>query len=101
MRWIIGTSLKLRYLVVVAASMMMFFGVLQLRDMPIDAFPEFAPPRVEIQTVCIGLSARDVEELVTVPLEQGLAGIDGLDVMRSKSVSQLSSIIMIFKPGTD
>jgi CzcA family heavy metal efflux pump len=101
MRWIIGTSLRLRYLVVVVASMLMFFGVLQIRDMPVDAFPEFAPPRVEIQTVCIGLSARDVEELVSVPMEQGLTGIEGLDVMRSKSVSQLSSILMIFKPGTD
>ena len=101
MRWIIGTSLKLRFLVVVGASMLMFFGVLQIRDMPVDAFPEFAPPRVEIQTICIGLSAQDVEELVSVPLEQGLTGIEGLDVMRSKSVSQLSSIVLIFKPGTD
>ncbi len=101
MRWIIGTSLKLRFLVVVGASMLMFFGVLQLSDMPIDAFPEFAPPRVEIQTLCTGLSAQDVEELVTVPLEQGLNGIEGLDVMRSKSVSQLSSVLLIFKPGTD
>ncbi|MEU8300487.1 efflux RND transporter permease subunit [Micromonospora sp. NPDC048909] len=101
MRWIIGTSLKLRFLVVVGASMLMFFGVLQIRDMPVDAFPEFAPPRVEIQTICIGLSAQDVEELVSVPLEQGLTGIEGLDVMRSKSVSQLSSILLIFKPGTD
>ncbi|SIM49210.1 efflux RND transporter permease subunit [Micromonospora cremea] len=101
MRWIIETSLKLRFLVVVGASMLMFFGVLQIRDMPVDAFPEFAPPRVEIQTICIGLSAQDVEELVSVPLEQGLSGVEGLDVMRSKSVSQLSSIVLIFKPGTD
>jgi CzcA family heavy metal efflux pump len=101
MRWIIGTSLKLRFLVVVGASMMMFFGILQVRDMPVDAFPEFAPPRVEIQTICIGLSARDVEELVSVPMEQGLNGIEGLTAMRSKSVSQLSSIVMIFEQGTD
>lgn len=101
MRWIVGTSLKLRHLLVVVASLLMFFGVLHLRDMPVDAFPEFAPPRVEIQTLCNGLSAKDVEELVTVPLEQGLNGIEGLDVMRSKSVSQLSSIILIFKSGTD
>ncbi|CCH32614.1 efflux RND transporter permease subunit [Actinosynnema sp. NPDC047251] len=101
MRWIVRTSLKLRFLVVVAASMMMFFGVLQLQSTPVDAFPEFAPPRVEIQTTCIGLSARDVEELVSVPMEQGLNGIEGLTAMRSKSVSQLSSIVMIFTPGTD
>ncbi|MFS8095679.1 efflux RND transporter permease subunit [Lentzea alba] len=101
MRWIIGTSLKLKFLVVVGASMLMFFGVLQLKDMSIDAFPEFAPPRVEIQTICIGLSAKDVEELVSVPMEQGLNGIEGLTAMRSKSVSQLSSIVMIFEQGTD
>jgi CzcA family heavy metal efflux pump len=101
MRWIVGSSLKLRYLVVVAASMMMFFGVLQIRDMPIDVFPEFAPPRVEVQTLCLGLSAADVEALITVPLEQALNGVEGLDVMRSKSVSQQSTILMIFKQGTD
>jgi CzcA family heavy metal efflux pump len=101
MRWIVGTSLKLRALVVVGAAMLMFFGIMQIRDMPIDAFPEFAPPQVEIQTTCIGLSARDVEELVTVPMEQGLNGIAGLTAMRSKSVSQLSSIVMIFEPGMD
>ncbi|HEV8555786.1 MAG TPA: efflux RND transporter permease subunit [Actinophytocola sp.] len=101
MRWIIGTSLRFRALVVVGASMLMFFGVLQIRDMPVDAFPEFAPPQVEIQTLCSGLSARDVEELVTVPMEQGLAGIEGLSAMRSKSVTQLSSIIMIFDQGID
>jgi CzcA family heavy metal efflux pump len=101
LRWIVGTSLKLRYLVVVAASMMMFFGVAQFRDMPVDVFPEFAPPRVEIQTLCLGLSAADVESLVTVPMEQALNGVEGLDVMRSRSVSDLSSVLMIFKPGTD
>ena len=64
-------------------ALLMFFGTMQVRDMPIDAFPEFAPPRVEIQTLCIGLSARDVEELVSAPMEQGLNGIEGLTAMRS------------------
>ncbi|HTG42706.1 MAG TPA: efflux RND transporter permease subunit, partial [Methylomirabilota bacterium] len=64
-------------------------------------FPEFAPPRVEIQTASLGLSPADVEAFVTIPLEQALAGVEGLDVLRSKSVPQLSSIELIFKPGTD
>src|SRR2546422_2033910 len=98
MRWIIQTSLKLRFLVVVTAAMLMFFGVAKIHDMPIDAFPEFAPPRVEVQTLCLGLSAADVEQLVTVPVEKALNGVAGLDIMRSKSVSQLSSVVMIFKP---
>jgi CzcA family heavy metal efflux pump len=80
---------------------MMVVGGGQLSAIPVDVFPEFAPPRVEIQTACIGLSAADVEALVTVPLEQALNGVPGLDVMRSKSVPQLSSIEIIFDAGTD
>ena len=101
MRWIVGTSLKFRFIVVALAAAMMLFGVGQLRDVPVDVFPEFAPPRVEIQTHCLGLSAAEVEALVTVPLEQALNGVPGLDVMRSKSVPQLSSVVLIFKHGTD
>jgi Cu/Ag efflux pump CusA len=67
----------------------------------VDVFPEFAPPKVEIQTLSTGLSAASVEELVTVPMEHALVGVPGLDVMRSKSVPDLSQIVLIFKPGTD
>jgi CzcA family heavy metal efflux pump len=87
--------------VVALAAGLMFFGVAQLRDMPVDVFPEFAPPRVEVQTPSLGLSASEVEALVTIPLEHAFNGIPGLDVIRSKSVEQLSSIELIFKPGTD
>lgn len=101
MRWMVGSSLRFRALVVAIACGMMFFGVGQLRDMPVDVFPEFAPPRVEVQTPSLGLSAAEVEALVTVPLEQALNGVEGLADIRSKSVAQLSSIVLIFKPGTD
>jgi CzcA family heavy metal efflux pump len=79
----------------------MILGITSLPQMHVDVFPEFAPPRVVIQTACVGLSTSDVEQLVTVPLEAGLNGIQGLDDMRSKSVPQLSSIELLFKPGTD
>ena len=101
MRSIVGSSLRFRYLVVAAAVGMMLLGVTSLPRMHVDVFPEFAPPRVEIQTACLGLSTSDVEPLVTVPLEQALNGIQGLDDLRSKSVPQLSSIELLFKPGTD
>ena len=101
MRRVIALSLRFRFLVLAAAAGLMIFGTSQVRAMPVDVFPEFAPPKVEIQTICIGLSAEEVENLVTVPLEQALAGVDGLDIIRSKSVIQLSQIEMIFKPGTD
>jgi len=100
-RWIISKSLKFRFLVVTGSAAMMFFGMVEVQKLPIDVFPEFAPPRVEIQTACLGLSAADTEALVTIPLEQALAGVPGLDTLRSKSVAQLSSINLLFKPGTD
>ncbi len=101
MRWIIDTSLRLRFLVVVGATMMMVFGVSQFRGMPVDVYPEFAPPRVEVQVLCLGMSAAEVEALVTVPMEQALNGVEGLDILRSRSVPDLSDIVLIFKPGTD
>jgi CzcA family heavy metal efflux pump len=101
MKLIIGSSLRFRYLVLALGAVMAWFGVAQLRDVPVDVFPEFAPPRVEIQTICLGLSPAEVEQLVTVPLENALNGVPDIEVMRSKSVSQLSSIVMIFKSGAD
>jgi CzcA family heavy metal efflux pump len=101
MQWIVGISLRYRYLIVFLAVVLMIFGITRLRDSAVDVFPEFAPPRVEIQTLSVGLSASAVEELITVPLEQALNGVPGLDVMRSRSVSDLSDIVLIFKPGTD
>jgi CzcA family heavy metal efflux pump len=101
MRWIVGSSLKFRFIVIAVAAALMYFGIRRVNDMPVDVFPEFAPPLVEIQTPCLGLSAEEVEELVTIPLEQALYGVPGLDVMRSKSVAQLSAVKMIFKRGTD
>jgi CzcA family heavy metal efflux pump len=101
MRWIVETSLRFRFLVAATAAVVMAVGVLQIQNMRVDAFPEFAPTRVEIQTACLGLSTSDVESLVTVPLEQALNGVKDLDEMRSTSVPQLSSIQLIFKQGTD
>ncbi len=101
MRWIVGTSLKFRYLVVVGAAALMVFGLGMLRDTPVDVFPEFAQPKVEIQTMTFGLSAEETEELVTVPMEQQLQGIPKLDIVRSKSVPGLSQIVLLFDRGTD
>ncbi len=101
MRWIVRSSLRFRHLVVAAAVGMIALGITALPGMHVDVFPEFAPPRVLIQTACVGLSTSDVEQLVTVPIEAALNGIQGLDDLRSKSVPQLSSIEVLFKPGTD
>jgi len=101
LRFIVATSVKYRFLVIAAAMAMVIFGFDQLRRMPVDVFPEFAPPLVEIQTISLGLAAAEVEALVTVPLEEALAGMANLDTMRSKSVPDLSAIKLYFERGTD
>ena len=100
-RWIVASSLRFRFLVAALGVCLVYFGAMRVNELPVDVFPEFAPPRVEIQTICLGLSPAEVESLVTVPLENALAGVPGVDVMRSKSVDQLSSVVLIFKPGVD
>jgi CzcA family heavy metal efflux pump len=92
----------LQYLVIVLAAVVTFFGVVQLHDVPVDVYPEFDPPFVEIQTEALGLPAAEVESLVTVPLEADLLnGVAWLERIYSQSVTGLSSIILQFEPGTD
>src|SRR3972149_5324614 len=101
-RGIVGWALQFRFLVIVVAAALMAFGVAQLRNMPVDVLPEFSPPFVEIQTEALGLSAEEVEQMITVPMEQDLmAGVAWLDVIRSESVPGLSSVVIFFEPGTD
>ena len=101
MRWIVGSSLQFRFLVVGIAAAMMVFGITRLHDMPVDVFPEFAPPMAEIQTEALGLSAAEVETLVTLNTEEMLAGVPWLRAMRSRSVPGMSSVQLIFEPGTN
>jgi len=101
MRTIVAAALRFRFLVVALAAGLIVVGIGQIRQMPVDVFPEFSPPRVEIQTLGIGLAPAEVENLITVPLEEVLAGTPGLDVMRSRSVNDLSAIQLIFDRGTD
>jgi len=102
MRSIVSSSLKYRLLVVAIAAVTMVFGVRQLRDAPVEVLPEFTPPSVEIQTEALGLSADEVEQLITLGLEQDLLnGVPWLESIRSESVTGLSSILLTFQPGTD
>ncbi len=102
MRGIIGTSLQFRFLVVTLAAVLMVFGIVRLRDATVDVLPEFSPPYVEIQTEALGLSAEEVEQMITVPLEQDLLnGVAWLETIRSESLPGLSSVVLIFEPGTD
>ena len=101
MAWLIGSALRIRFIVVAAAVVLLTVGGNIVRDTPLDVFPEFAPPRVEIQTEVPGLSADEVEALVTVPLESALNGAPWLTTVRSKSVLGLSSVTLFFEEDVD
>ena len=101
MRWLVAVSLRNRIIVVALALLLVVFAFRTLRTTPLDVFPEFAPPLVEVQTEAPGLSTHDVEALVTVPLEASLNGVPGLRTIRSKSVLGLSSVVLILDPSAD
>jgi Cu/Ag efflux pump CusA len=102
MRWVLGSGLRFWRLVVALAIGIFVFGIAQLRSAPVDVYPEFAPPAVQIQTEALGLSAAEVEQLITVPLEQDLLnGVPWLDRIHSSSMPGLSAIDLTFQPGTN
>lgn len=101
MRRVIASSLKFRRLVVALAAGLVVFGVVQLRHQPVDQLPEFGETTVEVRTEALGLSATEVEQLITVPLEQDLLnGVAFVEEIHSESLPGLSSVVMIFEPGT-
>ena len=99
MDWIIGSGLRFGRLVVALAIGLTVIGIAQLRSAPVDVYPEFMPPSVEIQTEALGLSAAEVEQLITLGLEQDLLnGVPWLDRIHSSSMPGLSVIDLTFQP---
>jgi Cu/Ag efflux pump CusA len=87
---------------VALAICLMVFGIAGLRSAPVDVYPEFMPVSVEIQTEALGLSAAEVEQLITVPIEQDLLnGVPWLDRIHSTSMPGLSAIDLTFQYGTN
>ncbi len=101
-RALVSGSIKLRGLIVGLAATILVVGIATLPEAPADVYPEFTPPYVEIQTESLGLSAAEVEQFLTVPLEADLLnGVEGVEVIRSSSTPGLSSIVMVFEQGFD
>jgi CzcA family heavy metal efflux pump len=99
--WLVSTSIRLRWVLLALCVVMMYFGYRSLQRAPLDVFPEFAPPLVEVQTEAPGLSSEQVEALVTMPLENALTGLPGVKTVRSKSVLGLSQVVLVLGHGTD
>ena len=102
LQWIIGSSAKFRLLVLALAATLLATGIARLPNTTVEALPDFGPVRVEIQTEALGLSPEESENLITNPMEQEFfTGIPWLHKIRSNSAAGLSSVEMIFEPGTN
>jgi cation efflux system protein involved in nickel and cobalt tolerance len=90
-----------RWLVILGAMLITLGIVRMTSQMPIDVFPNFAPPQVEIQTEVPGLAPEEIESLVTLPIESAMNGTPGIQVVRSSSAAGISVVKVIFNWGTD
>ncbi len=98
---VIDFSLKHRLLVIVASLAMVAFGVLSMRQLDVDAFPDTTPVQVQINTVAPALGPEEVEQQITFPVEQALSGLPKLQSLRSVSKFGLSHVVVTFDDGTD
>ena len=94
-------SLRHRGAVIALACLLFLYGLYTLPDAKFDVFPEFAPPQAVIQTEAAGLSAEQVEVLVTQPIENAVNGAPGIRALRSNSIQGLSVVTVVFQPGGD
>ncbi len=98
---IVQFSLRFRGIVVALAALLLGYGLYVAAHAKLDVFPNFVPPEVTVQTEAPGLSAEQVETLVTRPIESAVNGLGSQESLRSESIQGLSIITIVFKEGTN
>src|SRR2546421_3498423 len=101
LNWIIDLSLRHRFLVILGSLAFAIVGALSLRQLDIDAFPDTTPVQVQINTVAPALGPEEIEQQLTFPIEQVIAGLPRLEQLRSVSKFGLSQVVVTFAEGTD
>lgn len=94
-------SIAQRWFIVVGVIVITLWGVVSITQMPLDVFPEFAPPQVDIQTEAVGLAPEEVETQITVPIESAVNGLPGVTTVRSSSKVGLSMVQVVFDQNAD
>jgi len=100
-RRIVDFALGNRLLVLGLAFVLFVWGIISFHNLPIEAYPDVADNYVEIITQWPGISAEQIEQQVTIPLETAMNGIPGVVHLRSFSLFGLSDLKLIFEDGTD
>ena len=101
-RGLVTASVRSRGVIAALTVLVLGLAGFQLTRMPVDTLPEFSATTVEVRTEALGLSAYEVEQLITAPMEQNLLnGVAYLDHVSSRSLPGLSVVEMTFEDGTD
>ena len=98
---IIEASVRFRWFIVLATTLVAAWGLFQLTKLPIDAVPDITNVQVQINTEAEGYSPLEAEQRITFPIETAIAGIPNLSYTRSISRYGLSQVTVVFKDGTD
>jgi len=98
---IVSFALSQRFIVLMAALMLMVWGAYSFLKLPIDAYPDLSPPHVEIITQWPGHAAEEIERLISIPLEVEMNGIPKIESLRSISLYGLSALEMNFQYDID
>ena len=98
---LVEASLRYKFLVLIAFGVVAFLGWRAIVTVPIDAFPDVTPAQVNIYTESPGLAAEDVEQLLTFPIESGMAGLPKVQEIRSVSLFGLSYVAVYFNDDMD
>ena len=98
---LVEASLRYKFLVLIFFGVVAFLGWRAVVTVPIDAFPDVTPAQVNIYTESPGLAAEDIEQLLTFPIESGLAGLPNVQQIRSVSLFGLSYVAVYFDDGMD
>src|ERR1022692_1949112 len=100
-RRVVDFALNNRLLVLGLAFVLFVWGIISFHNLPIEAYPDVANNYVEIITQWPGISAEQVEQQITIPLETVMNGIPGVVHLRSFSIFGLSDLKLMFDDGTD
>ena len=98
---IIRFSIRHPGVIIGLALIIIAYGINQIKQSPLNVFPEFSPTQVIIQTEAPGFSSNLVETLISKPIEQAISGTIGIKQTRSQSIPGLSVVTVIFDENTD